>query len=194
VWSTYQKLGDIVDLQLVQWGNTQGDGTIANTKCQHGPPECKTMMVYACNKYGAGASADGHAKYVECFDQLLMKTFPAGLPEGSVNLTFAEYGLKTCATQLSLDYDALDECSSGPEGEKYFAMEGKKTPAHMGVPFVTINGGPILYNNQTLNLITEVCKAYTGSPKPAACADAELELSPYSYTSLMTPACAATAE
>ena len=28
MWSTYQKLRDIIDLEIVQWGNTLGDGTL----------------------------------------------------------------------------------------------------------------------------------------------------------------------
>ena len=30
-WSTYQKLTDIIDLEIVQWGNTLGDGTLQVT-------------------------------------------------------------------------------------------------------------------------------------------------------------------
>lgn len=198
MWSTYEKLGDILDLEVVQWGNTLGDGTIKGTTCQHGPVECRVEMLYACNKYTA--SADSHAKFVKCFDDILIATFPHGLPEPSpVNLTFADASLQKCASQLGADYTQLDKCASGSQGEGYFAQEKAKTPAHRGVPFVTIDGGPILYNSATLNLPVEVCKAYTGSPKPAACATALEEadapvvmpLSPHAYTTLFEPAHAA---
>lgn len=177
-----------MELELVQWGNANGDGTVKNTTCQHGIPECKTMMVYACNKYTATPAA--HASFVECFDQILIKTFPKGLPEGTVNVTFAEASLKTCAAKLGLNYETLDKCATSSEGEGYFAKEKAKTPAHHGVPFVSINGGAIIYNSQSLNLIDEVCKAYKGSVKPAACKSTSnstlADTSRYSYTSLAT--------
>ena len=87
VWSTYQKLRDIIDLEIVQWGNTLGDGTLQvpcpqpspssspnsspnpipipspspnpsqNTTCQHGAVECRVQRVYACNKYRTQCAA-----------------------------------------------------------------------------------------------------------------------------------------
>lgn len=193
IWSTIQALGDIVEVDLVQWGNSEGDATLNGTKCQHGPPECKTMRIYACQKYASTPTA--HAQFVECFDQALMKGFPKGLPEGAVNMTFAVDSLQACATAQGLDYKSLDTCSTSSEGEGYFAKEKALTDAagggggHKGVPFVTINGGAIIYNSQSLNLIDEVCKAYTGSPKPKACgASIDNEQPDYSYTSLLTEA------
>jgi len=197
VWSTFKALGDIMELDLVQWGNSQGDGTVKGTTCQHGPPECKTMAIYACHKYTHNTTA--HAEFLECFDQILIKTFPKGLPEGAVNLTFAESSLSVCAAKQGIDYKTLNKCATGPEGAKYFAQEKAKTPKHTGVPFVSVNGAPILYNNGSLNLIVEVCNAYKGSPKPKACsnrtllADASMpmrrgaEVLPTAYTSLFQP-------
>jgi len=187
VWSTYQALGDILDLEIVQWGNTQGDGTVKNSKCQHGLPECKTMQIYACHKYTSTAAA--HATFVDCFDNVLIKAFPKGLPEGTVNITFAEASLKQCAQKLGVDYNKLDKCSTSSEGEGYFQKEKALTPTHTGVPFVTINGGAVIYNSQTLNLVQEVCNAYKGSKKPAACTSLNSTITdPDSYTSLLTPA------
>lgn len=186
VWSTYQALGDILDLELVQWGNAAGDGTIKNSTCQHGKPECFTMMMYACNKYTSTPAA--HASFIACFDDILIQTFPKGLPEGTVNTTFAKATLKKCAVKQGVDYDAMAKCAISKEGEGYFAKEKALTPEHTGVPFVTINGGKVIYNSQTLNLIQEVCKAYKGSDKPAACSAEMVEEPDYSYTSLVTPA------
>ena len=91
-----------------------------------------------------------------------------------------------CCT-LSIDGAALSTCAAGDEGAKLFAQEKAKTPSHMGVPFVTLDGGAILYNNASLNLPASVCKAYTGT-KPAACAEFLQQDSPFAYTSLMTMA------
>lgn len=166
----YEKLKAIVDLDVVQWGNTQGDGTVQGSKCQHGPPECKTMMIYACNKYTT--TPDKHADFIECFDSALMKAFPKGLPEGTVNTTFAVASLKACATAQGVDFAKLDQCSTSSEGAGYFAKEKAATPAHKGVPFISVNGAPIIYDSATLNLVDTVCKAYAaagGTSPPAAC-------------------------
>lgn len=180
MYSTFKALEDIIELDLVQWGNSMGDGTVNGTTCQHGVPECKTMQIYACHKYTSNATA--HADFLECFDQILMKTFPKGLPEGAVNLTFAESSLAVCATQMGRDYKVLDKCATGPEGVGYFLKEKAKTPKHNGVPFISVNGAPIVYNSAKLNMIKLVCDAYKGSPKPKAC-PAE-EAAPHAYTSL----------
>ena len=150
-----------MDLEVVQWGNTQGDGTVANSKCQHGPPECKTMMIYACNKYTT--TADKHADFIECFDKTLMTAFPKGLPEGTVNTTFAVASLKACATAQGVDFATLDKCSTSSEGAGYFAKEKALTPGHKGVPFISVNGAPIVYDSATLNLVDMICKARAAS-------------------------------
>ncbi len=38
--------------------------------------------------------------------------------------------------------------------------EKVKTPAHRGVPFVTLDGGAILYNSPSLDLLAEVCLGF----------------------------------
>jgi len=142
------------------------------------------MRYYACSKYTAPTT---HLAFVECFDSTLITTFPKGLPAGTVNQTFAESTLKVCAGKGGLDYSALDSCTKSATGAEYFDKERALTPAHTGVPFVAINGGKPVYNSKDLDLAAEVCKAYTGSPKPAACTK-QAEVSPYAYTSLITPA------
>jgi len=141
------------------------------------------MKYYACSKYTATNAV--HLGFVECFDSTLITSFPKGLPAGTVNETFAKATLKVCATKGGLDYSKLDACTQTSEGAGYFDKERVATPAHKGVPFVTINGGAPVYNSQTLNLIDEVCKAYTGATKPAAC-NTQAEVSPDAYTSMIS--------
>ena len=61
---------------------------------------------------------------------------------------------------------------SPSRGLLYLAVEKAKTPAHKGVPFWQVNGASITYPNSTNkeDLVKAVCDAYTGTPKPAACA------------------------
>jgi len=119
------------------------------------------------------------------FDQSISKR----TARRTVNITFAEASLKQCAQKLGVDYNKLDKCSTSSEGEGYFQKEKALTPTHTGVPFVTINGGAVIYNSQTLNLVQEVCNAYKGSKKPAACTSLNSTITNQdSYTSLLTPA------
>lgn len=150
------------------WGNARGPA--ANVTCQHGAPECRVQMVYACSK-NLYPGVDSYLPYIHCVDDTLIKLFPKGLPEGAVNLTTANKVLTECATTVGHDFAKLDACAKGPDGIKYIGAEMSKTPAHMGVPFWTINGGAVTYPNATNkeDLIKIVCAAYTGSPKPAAC-------------------------
>ena len=86
MYATYQTLGDIMTLEYVGWGNAQGDGTVAGTICQHGDVECFVHRRFACAKYSSeDATPDDALDYVECFDNTLITTFPAGLPPGTVN-------------------------------------------------------------------------------------------------------------
>jgi len=187
VWATYQKLKDIMEVpEVVEWGNAVGDGG-AKTTCQHGPVECTVMTTYACSKYKYSPSALIHLEFLHCFDSTLIQTFPKGLPPGTVNASFAATVFQECAESVKIDGAALKACAEGSEGQGYLAQEKAKTPTHMGVPFVILDDGPILYNNATLNLPASVCLAYKGT-KPAACSAILDQASPYAYTSLMTMA------
>jgi hypothetical protein len=56
-----------------------------------------------------------------------------------------------------------------PAGDCAHLMLGgaRVQPPHTYVPWVTVNGVPIYTDSD--NLLTYICKAYTGTP-PAACA------------------------
>ena len=122
-------------------------------------------------KYAASTSAakEDLAAYVECFDSTLIKTFPAGLPPGTVNQTFASTVLETCAGTSGYTWSDVHTCAMGSAGDSLVAKDAAKTPDHKGVPFVTLNDGPVIYNSATLNLVKEVCAAYTGDNVPTEC-------------------------
>jgi len=170
VWGTYEALKDIIDLDVVFWGNAQGPASGA--KCQHGPPECRMQVVYACSK-NLYPGVDNYLPFVSCVDDTLIKMFPKGLPEGTVNMTLANSIMTTCAKTAGHDFAKLDACATGADGLKYLGVEMSKTPAHKGVPFWQVADGAITYPNATNkeDLLKIVCDAYKGTPKPAACAN-----------------------
>ena len=53
----------------------------------------------------------------------------------------------------------------------YFAAEAALTPAHTGVPFITLDDGEPVYNDGTLDLVATICEAYKGIVKPSACTE-----------------------
>jgi len=137
-------------------------------------------MMYACNK-NIYPGVDNYMPLIHCVDDTLVKMFPKGLPEGTVNLTLATTIVTECSHTVGHDYAKLDACAKGPDGIKYIGAEKAKTPGHKGVPFWIIGEGTtITYPNATNkeNLVAAVCNAYTGSPKPAACSSASNSISP----------------
>jgi len=165
VWGTYEAVKDIMDLDVVFWGNANGNAT--KPTCQHGPVECRLHSIYACSK-NIYAGIGNWLPLVKCVDDTFIKTFPKGLPMGTVNMSFAKATAAACAKKVGQDWTKIDACSAGADGIKYLADEKSKTPPHPGVPFATINGGKVQCPAPG-NLIKAVCDAYTGSPKPPAC-------------------------
>lgn len=79
-----------------------------------------------------------------------------------------------CADELEVDYDAIDSCSTSPEGVKLHYLLGKQTdnlkPSHQYVPWILFNGQ---YNKEDMDhaqddLLTVICK-YIQDPKPDSC-------------------------
>lgn len=171
-----------MDLEVVMWGNAQGDPASNTTSCQHGVEECWIQQQYACAK-SLHPSVDDYLPLMHCFDDALMTAFPQGLPEPSpVNHTWAASTMESCAKTSTLDYAAIDACANSDAGTAALEAEKNKTPAHTGVPFSIINSGAVS-SPPPLDLITAVCQAYTGATKPAACTSAlAAAASPYAST------------
>jgi len=141
------------------------------------------QMVYACSK-NLYPGVDNYLPFIHCVDDVLIKMFPKGLPEGTVNMTLANSVMTGCAKTVGHDYAKLDACATGPDGIKYIGAEMAKTPGHKGVPFWQIGDGAVTYPDQTNkeDLLKLVCAALTGT-KPAACGNATVP----AFTSVPTP-------
>ena len=135
-WAAYQSVGDIMDFDLTMWGNAVG--TPPTVTAQHGPVELEAMKYTNCakNEY----SFDQYISFVDCFDQTLMHTFPAGLPPGTVNASFSQSTLGRCASANGMDDAKLKSCQSGTDWVKYLNAAKTATPAHTGVPFAVVDG------------------------------------------------------
>tara|TARA_B110000971_G_C19864420_1_gene433175 strand:+ start:89 stop:811 length:723 start_codon:yes stop_codon:yes gene_type:complete len=178
-WLMYEALKDIVDPEVVMWGNAQGD-PMGEVECQHGEVECRGNLMFGCAKNQPGITVDQQMNFIHCFDSALITGHPDGLPDGAVDMEEMNTVLKTCAVDASVnfDYDKLDKCATGDDGKKFLAVEANKTPSHGGVPFTVINDGEVTMPPPD-DLTAAVCAAYTGD-LPAACTG-KVEYVGYNY-------------
>ncbi|XP_057534939.1 gamma-interferon-responsive lysosomal thiol protein-like [Amaranthus tricolor] len=145
---------DIVDLRLFPWGNAK---LTSNTTfiCQHGPAECMLNTVEAC-AIDAWPKLDDHFPFILCVETLVY--------EGK------HLQWESCFRELGLDPEPVLGCYQGEYGNKldlkYGAITAALEPPHEYVPWVVVNGEPLLEEYD--DFISYVCKAYKG-PLPSAC-------------------------
>ncbi|XP_021720992.1 gamma-interferon-inducible lysosomal thiol reductase-like isoform X1 [Chenopodium quinoa] len=145
---------DIVDLRLFPWGNAKLTSNNSFT-CQHGPNECLLNTVEACAIH-AWPNLDDHFPFITCVESLVY--------EGKY------YQWETCFKELGLDPEPITDCYKSEVGKKlelkYAALTDALKPPHKYVPWVVVDGKPLLEDFE--DFITYICKAYKG-PKPSAC-------------------------
>lgn len=150
---------DIVDLRLFPWGNAKLTSNNSFT-CQHGPRECFLNTVEAC-AIDAWPNLDDHFPFINCVETRVY--------EGK----YSQWD--TCFKELSLDPKPVTSCYKGEEGKKlelkYAALTAALSPPHEYVPWVVVDGEPLLEDYE--NFISYICKAYKG-PSPSACKKASL--------------------
>ena len=181
-WAAYQTLGDgastsIMDMDLFMWGNAKGDPmtNVSSFECQHGPVECYAMKAENCAR-GLYSNAD-YLSFIDCFDTTLIKTFPAGLPPGTVNMSFANTVVEQCAKapEDSLTTGSqLGACTADGGDWKIYVNEAKlATPVHDAIPITKItwtepnaHGSSIITNTSCpppTNLIAFICDVWEAS-------------------------------
>ncbi|KAG1969616.1 gamma-interferon-inducible lysosomal thiol reductase [Pimephales promelas] len=157
---TYIMLSDIMNIDLVPYGNAQEkeDQGKYTFVCQHGEGECQGNMIETC-----------------LLDQL-------GLDEALLVIFCMESGanvLKAAQPCLGVykpekTWDSVMKCVTGDQGNKLMHGNAVKTnalkPPHEYVPWITINGEHTedLQNKAMNSLFSLVCSLYKGE-KPAAC-------------------------
>ncbi|KAL0369651.1 UNVERIFIED_CONTAM: Gamma-interferon-inducible lysosomal thiol reductase [Sesamum angustifolium] len=151
---------DIVDLNLVPWGNTKlyGNHTF---KCQHGPNECLLNTVEAC-AIDVWPDVKAYFPFVYCVESLVYHH----------NYTYWD----TCFEKLGLDASPVADCYSGERGRElelqYAAETNALDPPHRYVPWVVVDGQP-LYDDYR-DFVSYICKAYKGNDPPSACAESSV--------------------
>ena len=138
--------------EVIPWGNAKmaGDGTVT---CQHGPNECKGNKLQAC----AQAHFNVTSQWMELF-RCQGQAYPNSVTD-----------MQACAEQVGMDWDTIQACYDGAEGDALIDANYKRTaalnPPHAGVPWVVVNDVPVDDRDQ---LLAAICEAYVGT-KPACC-------------------------
>eukprot|EP00873_Tetraselmis_striata_P034436 jgi/Tetstr1/454700/TSEL_041586.t1 len=148
-------VADIMDVELVPFGNARREPDTGELICQHGPLECTFNKVFGCATHLYPAQAQWFP-FLRCMEQAKPLMMRAALAE--------------CAMQASMSAGDINGCVEGSLGEQLEASFEKATdalvPAHTFVPWVTVNG--VALREDVDNLEQYVCAAYTGD-RPAAC-------------------------
>jgi len=125
--------------------------------CQHGEVECKANRYLACAKT-AGATFQKYMPFVTCLEA---RYGNFGIDEHAV-----EAAADSCATLAGLSFAAISDCFTGDAGGEALVAEAQATPTHPGVPYVVLNGKPLV---DTDALLRSVCEEYAGHDLPVAC-------------------------
>ncbi|KAJ4704358.1 gamma-interferon-inducible lysosomal thiol reductase-like [Melia azedarach] len=147
-------LNSIVNLRMIPWGNSmiKPDGTFA---CQHGPDECLLNTIEACT-ISIYPDVVQHFSFIHCVEGLTLEKRQAEW----IN----------CFEYTRLGKVPID-CYSNGNGklleQKYATETAQLQPPHRFVPWVIVNNQPL--QEDFMNIITYVCKAYKGSQVPEAC-------------------------
>ncbi|CAK9171801.1 unnamed protein product [Ilex paraguariensis] len=166
---------DIVDLNLVPWGNAKltGNSTFA---CQHGPWECLLNTVEAC-AISAWPDVNGHFTFVYCVESLVY--------EGK----YTQW--ETCFEKLGLDPKPVADCYSNGQGKElelqYAAETNALEPPHTYVPWVVVDGQPLYEDYE--DFIRYICKAYSGTAIPQTCSNLSLNSIRKGKVSFIKPVC-----
>uniref|UniRef100_A0A5B7AAK2 Putative gamma-interferon-inducible lysosomal thiol reductase isoform X2 n=1 Tax=Davidia involucrata TaxID=16924 RepID=A0A5B7AAK2_DAVIN len=151
---------DIVDLNLVPWGNAKMRGN--NTfNCQHGPSECLLNTIEAC-AISVWPDVNEHFPFIYCIETLV---YERKYPQW-----------ESCFEKLGLDPTPITDCYSSGYGKElelqYAAETNALQPPHTYVPWVVVDGQPLYEDYE--NFISYICKAYEGTAIPTACSDLSL--------------------
>jgi interferon gamma-inducible protein 30 len=157
---TYDQLGSqVMDLNIVVFGNARIDLTNKTLQCQHGVAECDANSYNQC-AVDIYPYPDRYLPYVTCLFN--------SLPMGKQIEPFSKAIFASCARHAALDAHALQQCRDDPER----AWELQKQAAAMNpselshVPWVELNGE---YMDLDQNLLASVCQIYmeSGGSHPA---------------------------
>ncbi|XP_005107684.1 gamma-interferon-inducible lysosomal thiol reductase [Aplysia californica] len=160
LYPTYQKIGSIMNLTVVPYGNAREykDGDHWRFDCQHGEEECLGNIIQTC-AIAIVQNKSVYIPFIHCMET-------SGISVKSA--------AEKCAKQFPVPLGEIMNCSTSKRGNELEHQMAVKTdalkPPHQYVPWVTLNGVHTekIEKEAEANLLKLICDTYQGQ-KPAAC-------------------------
>jgi len=161
---TFEKVGSMMDIHLWPYGKASTKETKKGYEfsCQHGEQECIGNIYHAC----VDKKVEDPAKKLEIIKCMISDNYE---PENSA---------KKCASEGGIDFEEIQTCASGSEGQELHYQAGLKTealnPKVSFIPTIEIDESQNSQKAILKNLLKEVCAVYsskylTPSEKLANC-------------------------
>jgi interferon gamma-inducible protein 30 len=152
---TYDQLGSqVMNVQVVVFGNARIDLTNKTVQCQHGEAECDVNSYDQC-AVDIYPYPDRYLPYMTCLFN--------SLPMGRQSEPFSKAVFTSCARHAVLDAQVLQDCRDDPERAWELQKQAAaKSPSQLNhVPWVELNG--TYMDEEQTDLLTSVCQLYTES-------------------------------
>lgn len=157
------KLINFVRLDLIPYGNARTDPNTGAVTCQHGPVECELNKLLSC-AVAFNPIQDDWFPFLACVEEAGLQGIQPDQVEGVAH---------KCAVHAGLVSQKLLACYSGQLGDSLQRLAAQRTaslkPAHQYVPWVVVNGIPLLDDDE--NIMKYICVAYRGRDRPKVCLD-----------------------
>jgi interferon, gamma-inducible protein 30 len=162
LYDAFHKLGpDVMELNVVPFGNAQLDEQSHMVTCQHGVGECDANSWEQCAIEQTIPKV--YMEFLNCLEH--------SLPMGEAQQAFPDSIFLGCAAVTDdLDDSALQKCHDNPmmqwQLQKQFA---EATPEHNYVPWVLVNGKK--FDEEKDDLLAVVCHEFSANGGSASACD-----------------------
>ena len=141
-------LSEVMDLQVVVFGNSHLHTDTLTVSCQHGDAECDANVYQQC--------AIDNFMYPSRYLPFLACLFEE-LPMGHADMAFDKSVFAQCAREAALDFRALETCHSKDAWAMQVQSAAKTPSDHDHVPWVVIDGVYVPEDKKSLS--QAVCEA-----------------------------------
>lgn len=156
---------DIINLEVVPYGNTAYDSSTDSFTCQHGDGECQSDTLESCVMFELNGKNSDNMFAAQSYNAwpfiLCMEEAEGNPTQGESCYTNSMLN----ANATSIEWSTISDCAINNANTVQTAAM-KATPDHDYVPWVLVNGNVVENSNA---LQKAICDAYTGSNPPLIC-------------------------
>ena len=148
-------LGEVMDLQVVVFGNAHLHTDTRTVTCQHGDAECDANVYQQC-AIDNFVYPSRYLPFLAC----LFETLPMGHADAPFDVSY----FAQCARSSALDFRALQSCHTADAWAMQVQSAAKTPSNHDHVPWVVIDGVYVPEEQSSLpNIICEALQKKGGS-------------------------------